>query len=100
MNTYEVNQKKKREIINQILNNNEYHSLNKKTTKQTSTTKPHTTQKRKWNTFTYFRPCVRTITKLFCNTEIKIAFRTSNTIKHHMDMSEKTNDIYSLSGIY
>jgi hypothetical protein len=50
--------------------------------------------------FTYFGPCVRTITKLFHNTELKIVFRTRNTIKHQIDMREKINDIYSLSGIY
>jgi hypothetical protein len=32
--------------------------------------------------------------------ELKVAFRTRNTIKHHIGMIEKTNDIYSLSGIY
>jgi hypothetical protein len=40
----------------------------------------HTPQKRKWVMFTYFGPYVRTITKLFHNTELNVAFRTTNTI--------------------
>jgi hypothetical protein len=31
---------------------------------------------------------------------MKVAFKTSNTIKHHVKARHKTTDIYSLSGVY
>jgi hypothetical protein len=31
---------------------------------------------------------------------MKVAFRTSNTIKHHVKTRDKTTDIYSLNGVY
>lgn len=60
---------------------------------------PLTTQKDKWVTFTYFGPCVRTITKLFHNTNLKVSFKTINTIKHHIKIKDRT-DVYNLSGVY
>jgi hypothetical protein len=40
------------------------------------------------------------ITKLFQNINLKVAFRTNNTIKQHVKIREKTTDTYSLSGVY
>jgi hypothetical protein len=88
LNTYKIteeNKKKEEEIIRKILNSNEYPppQIKKKIKQKSPTIEPHTTQKRKWVTFTYFVPCVRIITKLFHNTNLKVAFKTNNTIKHH-----------------
>jgi hypothetical protein len=49
-------------------------------------------QQSKWTTFTYYGPDTRAITKLFKNTNIKIAFRTTNTTKNHINPREKTID--------
>jgi hypothetical protein len=77
--------KNKEEIISQILNKNEYpQQMKKKIIQKTSATEPHIPQKRKWVTFTYFGPYVRTINKLFRNTKLKVAFKPTNTIKHHI----------------
>jgi hypothetical protein len=55
--------------------------------------------KTKWATFTYCGKEVRQITKLFKDTQLKIAFHTRNTInnilKHHIQ-----TDKYNNSGIY
>jgi hypothetical protein len=29
-----------------------------------------------------------------------VAFKTNNTIKHHINMKEKPTDVYNLSGVY
>jgi predicted GIY-YIG superfamily endonuclease len=47
-----------------------------------------------------FRPESRTITKLFRNTNVKIAFKTNDTIQHHPWPNKKIEDIYNLSGVY
>jgi len=39
-----------------------------------------TQQKIKWATFTYMGKCTTYITKLFRNTNIKVAYKTNNTI--------------------
>ena len=38
-------------------------------------------QKNKWTTFTYYSPKIRKITNLFKNTDINIAFKSSNSIQ-------------------
>jgi radical SAM protein with 4Fe4S-binding SPASM domain len=61
---------------------------------------PHKTQKTKWATFPYYGPDMRIITKLFRNTNIKIAYKTTNTTKRHFKSKDKTVLKYSQSGIY
>jgi hypothetical protein len=54
-----------------------------------------------WITFQYYSPQIRKITNLFKNTNIKIAFRSTNMIKHLM--KRKTNNTtpdHENSGIY
>jgi hypothetical protein len=41
-------------------------------------------QGKKWATFTYHSAKIRTITNLLKNTDIKIAFKTTNTIQQRM----------------
>jgi hypothetical protein len=43
---------------------------------------------------------MRTIIKLFRNTDLKIAFRTINTIKNHLKPREITVDMCNQSGVY
>jgi hypothetical protein len=64
--------------------------IKKKIKPKSSTIEPLTTRKVKWvTTFTYFGPFVRTITKWFRNTDLKVAFKTNNTIKHHIRERDK-----------
>jgi hypothetical protein len=57
-------------------------------------------EKTSWATFTYHGNDTRTITKLFKNTNIKIAYRTTNTIKNHLKAKIPLTDIYNKSGVY
>jgi hypothetical protein len=50
--------------------------------------------------FTYIGNQTRTITRLFKNTNLSIAYRTNNTIKNHLCISNYNTDKYSRSGIY
>jgi hypothetical protein len=52
-------------------------------------------EKQKWATFTYSGPEIRTITNLFRHTNLKIAYETTNIIKHHLKSKCETLDIYS-----
>jgi hypothetical protein len=52
-------------------------------------------EKGKWATFTYFGPETRTITNLFQNTNLKIAHKTTNTIKQHLKPRGEPRDIYN-----
>jgi hypothetical protein len=68
-------------------------------TRQTTQTvqKQHTQQHNKWVTFTYYGPAVRKIINLFRYTNLKIAFRPTNTI--YQQLSQKPNNA-NPSGIY
>lgn len=46
------------------------------------------------------RVFTRTVTKLFKNIDIRMAFRTTNTIRNYLKPREKTIDAYNQSGIY
>jgi len=65
------------------------------TTTNTTTTSPKT-----WVTFTYYNPMVRKLTRLFCNTNFKIAFCTNNTIHNSLHNRPYYKNIHSHSGIY
>jgi hypothetical protein len=64
-------------------------------------TKTNETQERqiqkKWVTFTYHSPLIRKVTNLFNNTEVRIAFKATNTI--YQQLTEKTQN-KNPSGIY
>ena len=57
----------------------------------------HKNNSRKWAIFTYHSPLIRKVTNLFKNTDIRIAFRTTNTIEQQL--TQKTSD-KNPSGIY
>jgi hypothetical protein len=85
INTYPIsieNKHKETQFLNTILRNNGYppqiHIHNKR---QTTNTASNTTQKQTWITFAYFGNETRTITKLFKNTNLHIAYKTNNTLR-------------------
>jgi hypothetical protein len=57
-------------------------------------TKTNETQERqiqkKWVTFTYHSPLIRKVTNLFNNTEVRIAFKATNTI--YQQLAEKNTE--------
>jgi len=55
------------------------------------------TQNKKWTIFTYHSPLVRKVTNLFKNTDIRIAFKTNNTI--YQQLAQKVEN-RNPSGIY
>src|SRR5215469_16856515 len=80
------------------------HTYNNKT-KGTDTTElqePKTKEKsKKWATFTYHSPKVRTITNLFKDTDIKIAYKTTNTVQQRTKTrNPNTTHDLNRSGVY
>jgi hypothetical protein len=57
-------------------------------------------QTHKWITFTYTGKETTYITKLFKRTNIKIAFRTNNTIYSQLTQKHHKMDKYTQSGVY
>jgi hypothetical protein len=86
--------------IRSILHNNQY-NINKRNKRPKKKNAQNDTQqqKAKWATFTYNGKEVRKITKLFRDTQIKITFRTRNSIQIIL-RHKPLNDKYSRSGIY
>jgi hypothetical protein len=78
-------------VFRGVRRNNEYNKnlIRKSPPPQTKTrTLTHSNKKTKWITFTYSGKEVRSITKLFQDTRIKIAFRTQNTIQNILTVAE------------
>jgi hypothetical protein len=110
MNTYPLTQENKDQelrIINEILKNNAYQQLptnlqhKNKAPKNPTQTAPNTQKdKTKWAMLTYFDLETRIITNLFWNTNLKVAYKMANTLKHHLKPKEIPADIYNLSSIY
>jgi hypothetical protein len=78
-------------------------NTNLQTQHDTHTTPPK--QKTKWSTFTYTDPQTKFITKIFKNTNIRIAYKTNNTIKkllthHTQNCSTPITNKFNKSGIY
>jgi hypothetical protein len=97
MNIYPLSyniRNKEETIIRTIFNNNNYPQ---NTIQQIIKPSEKNTQKRKWTTFTFFGPEIRTITKLFKNTEVGIPYITKNNIKHLLRINENRNEKYNLT---
>jgi hypothetical protein len=80
MKTYPIsigNKHKEAQLINTILHNNRYSSQEFIQNKRQKTT--NTTLNQKWITFTYIGNQTRAIARLFKNTNLHIAYKTSNT---------------------
>jgi hypothetical protein len=58
------------------------------------------TPTRKWATFTYIGKETTFIINLFRHTNIRIAFRTNNTIHNRLTYISQKRDKYTCSGIY
>jgi hypothetical protein len=94
------------QIINQIAKENEYQpsSMILKFKANNKPNTPHTTQEipenKKWAVFTYVGKETRYITKLFRNTSIETAFKTTNNLKKHLFPNQVTTDKYEKPGVY
>ena len=73
-------------------------SLTSSGTRQIATTTK--TPTRKWVTFTYIVKETNFITNLFRKTNLKIAFRTNNTVHSLLRHKQQVPDIYTQSGVY
>jgi hypothetical protein len=99
MNTYKITHENRAQdnlIVKEILKNNGYQQQNtyrKYKYKPPFTNTTHETQTTEWSTFTYYGPDTTTITKLFRNTNLKIAYKTTNTIENHLKPKDKITDI-------
>jgi hypothetical protein len=88
-----------------IADNNQYHLhliTKLKAQTQQKQQKPKTKEKsKKWATFTYHSAKVRTITNLLKNTDIMIAYKTTNTIQQRTKtLNPNTTHDLNRSGIY
>jgi hypothetical protein len=92
---------KEKQTRSAILRKNHY-SKQEMHLKQRRTPNREETQKPRWATFTYYGSEIRTITKLFKNTNVKIAYKTINTIENHLKPRLQVTDIYEYnqSGVY
>jgi hypothetical protein len=61
---------------------------------------PNTIQKQKLATFTYIGKETRTITRLLKDTNIRIAYKTENTMQNHLQPRKHETDKHNKSGIY
>jgi len=62
-----------------------------------------TTRNTKWTTFTYTSPQIKKITKLFKHTNVRVAYKCTNTISHLFKPTNKAicpSSPYDRSGIY
>jgi hypothetical protein len=103
MNKYPVTEEtkyKEQQTIKTILENNNYNAQAMYPKKKITQNKEETLKTSKWATFTYHGNDTRTITKLFRNTNIRIAYRTTNTIRNHLRIKNPITDMYSRSGVY
>jgi hypothetical protein len=93
------NKQKERENIWQILLNNKYNASLDKFNKGKGQRQDN--RRHKWAKFKYNGKETRFNTKLFKNTDVKIAFTTDNTIEKCLATKQETpQNTYDRSGIY
>ena len=79
-------------IIDTLRNTIKKRHLNSKETER---------ENKKWSTFTYYSPAVRTITNIFKHTNLRIAYKTTNTIKQQTTNHRNNNSPnHNKSSIY
>ena len=104
LDTYNLDQeeyKHELNVIHNILhNNNDPIKTHKPSTNTQTPTNPTPTAQHKWANFTYIGRETTYITNLFKKTDLKIAFRTTNTIDKLLTHRHTLPDKYSRSGIY
>ena len=57
-------------------------------------------EKKAWVIFEYHNPIIRKVSNIFRNSNLKIAYRTSNKTQTILKQNRDTNDMYTNSGIY
>ena len=107
LNTYDLpteEYKREEQIIHNILVNNSFPTRQQEThttPKLKKQTEPNSMEKKKPATFTYTGKETTFITNIFRRANIKIAFRTENTIGNRLlHREQQTIDKYMLSGAY
>ena len=104
LNTYDLEKAEHEHelnIIHNILHNNSFPIKHQKPQIHTLTQKkPSQTPKHRWATFTYTGKETSYITNIFRQTDLRIAFRTNNTIGNLLTKNKPPPDRFSLSGIY
>jgi hypothetical protein len=87
-----------KDTIKHILQQNKYQfsgsikqKLNRESHKNKSPPKEQKNKqaRNKWTTFTYFGHAVRKVTNIFKNTNLKVAYRTTNNIRNTYNKSNK-----------
>jgi hypothetical protein len=86
-------------VIHNILHNNSFPISPQKHNPPHQPAK-QTTPKQKSATFTYVGRETSYITNIFRHTELKISFRTTNTLNNLLTHKHKTQGKFSLSGVY
>ena len=87
-------------IIHNILYNNASQIKPQKTPTNKLTTASPLRETQKWTSFTYVGNETSYITNIFRKTDLRITFRTNNTIGILLSCKNHTPDKYSLSGVY
>jgi hypothetical protein len=100
MNKYQITHEENAKNSNYTRNikkNNDYHQqiINPKQRHKPLTNNSRETQNTRHATFTYCGPHTGKITKLFKNTNIRIAFETTNKIQNHLKPREGTIDTHN-----
>jgi len=111
LDSYQLQNKehqKEENTIHNILHNNGYPILGH--TRKSFRTQPHNQEPpqvsqpaappTKWCVFTYFGKETLNLTKIFKHTDLRIAYRTNNTLQKHLPYSTSRADKYTRSGIY
>ena len=93
---------KEENTVRQILNNNKYDaSIWEKIKKQKRNKQDDQKEKKRWAKFTYVGKETKLITKLFKDTNIKVAFTTDNTIGKRLTTKQKTDqNMCDKNGVY
>jgi hypothetical protein len=110
LHTYDLSKEAKANELNTILNimhNKKYPPQTfKSTQKEKNLNNPNNIcsqaqeQEQKWVNFTYVGKETRAITQIFRNTNLKISYKTNNTIESLLKEKQTHFDKYSASGVY
>jgi hypothetical protein len=95
-----LSRQKEEQLTKTILANNEYPQYIHKNNRQRKEHETVTNSTKKWVTLTYIGNETRAIAKLFKNTNVKVTYRTNNTIQNHLRERRKNNNIYERCGVY
>jgi len=110
LNSYRLsddNKQNEQQVIEQIITNNGYDpSIIKhfnKTGQKTNNNNNNNNKKELWAKFTYYGKETRAITKLFKETQLRIAFKVNNTIRKRLTPKPHNKDLqqqFERSGVY